>query len=172
MRRGFNRRSLILLVALALMAVAVAGPASACTTEDVHVIAVLDPTSIQPGETTIDGSIVVVRGVVLEYTPYEDYVGTFPIDRIRLTVNYRIDLDTGRGLIWGTSASVEPDGYRGYHVGRVSDAFLTGDPTVPVAFKFTNRQVTYGHGSVMVLRGSSEDSGAVTELVGTIRTFD
>lgn len=171
MRSAVVRRTVVL-VALALMMVAVAGPAHACTTEDVHVIAVLDPASIQPGETTIDGSIVVVRGVVIEYTTYQDLEGTFPIDRIRLTVNYRIDLDTGRGVIWGTSASVDPDGYRGYHVGRVFDASLTGDPVVPVAFRFTNRQVTYGHGSVMVLRGSSDDSGAVTELIGTLRTFD
>lgn len=171
MSNGVIRRSIMLLVAMALMTVAAVVPASACTTEDIHAIAVLDPSSIQPGETVIDGSIVTVRGVVIDYATYEDILGTFPIDRIRLTVNYRIDLDTGRGLIWGTSQSLEPDGYRGYHIGRIFDAALTGDPTVPVAFSFTNRQVTYGHGTVMVLRGSSTDSGVVTELIGTIRSF-
>jgi hypothetical protein len=164
------RRSLILLVALALLTVPMVGPASACTTEDVHVIAHLDPTSIVPGETAIDGSIVNVRGIVLEYEA-DDLIGTWPMDRIRLTVNYRIDLDTGRGVIWGTSESLLPDGYRGYHVGRVFDAVATNDPHVPIAFSFTNRQVTYGDGTVIVVRGSSADSGFTTELVGTMRTF-
>ncbi len=162
MRNARTRTSAVIVVLLALLTLGLAAPATAgISGEPFEGMAIADFTTLDPGEATVNGTTLRVSKTSLEYDAVYS-LGDNPITRVKYVINYKVDLETGEGLIWGRWKSLDPRGIRGIHVGTITN-FVS-----PESFSFDSYAIGRGRGLVQVYNSVSDSAGAVTQLSGTV----
>lgn len=135
------RRLLTALIASALVSVTIASAAAASTTRVAFSGAGTFAAVLDPGTSTMSGTVLSVRGMVWQYT---NAVGNSMLDGPDIvTINYDLDVATGLGELWGTD-QVRPTAYAdgGFNCAW-HGTFAGGMPPF-----WTGKDVCHGYGSL------------------------